>query len=884
MKKVLIGIAAVLFVLIAVAIVVPLVFKKEIVQLAYDEIEKKVDAKTNVGDINLSILKNIRNFPNIALSLDDVTLVGKNEFDGDTILSLGNLKASLDIMSVIKGEEYKVEAIELYDVKLNAIVNKNGLANWNIIKPSDDTTTSEPTKFKLALNKLILDNVNLFYDNLQTGDVLKVENIQHKGKGDFSTDIFDYISTTEIEKLSVQQGLIKYLSNALLKFDSKININQKENKYTFKDNKLELNDLGLLFSGFVQAQEDKTNLDVNFKADKTNFKSILSLIPAIYAKDFNSIKASGNVDLSGSAKGTLVGDNYPNFNALLKVDNGQFQYPDLPTAVNNVFINANVQHQQGNLDQTVIDISRLDFKMGTEPIQAKLRIATPISDPDVNLIAKGKLNLANVLKIYPMEDIDKLSGNANIDLAIKARMSDVEKKNYTAIQASGIVQGNNIEYASKDVPKPVSVSNLTMNFSPQYIALEQCKALLANSDFDITGKLENYIGYFLSNNGVLSGKLNINSNKIDANQFLPDSTSANQSKAQQAKEVVRIPKNVDFIATTKVGELLYDKLTLKNIEGNTNIKDEQLTLNNLSAQLLGGSAIISGFYNTKTDIPTAKLNYNISNFNIQEVYKFVDVAQQAAPIMKHIEGNFTSNMNITSTLTPDLSPVLNTISGTANFKMPWANISGVNTINKIIETTKLKQLENIRLENIDINTTIANGRILVQPFTVKANNMNMTVGGSQGLDQTLDYAVAIDVPWQDLNQEAGAFAKNLLAKNPIPQLNNAIPEVVRINLKVTGTAKDPKITVGKPDGKIGSGTMKDVVKEQVQGQVQQIKEEAKQTFDTLKTQAKETAKQTLNNLISGNKNDSTATNPVDNIKKTGEDLKEKFKGKLPWQK
>lgn len=92
------------------------------------------------------------------------------------------------------------------------------------------------------------------------------------------------------------------MSNAILKFDSKININQKENKYTFKDNKLELNDLGLLFSGFVQAEEDKTNLDVNFKADKTNFKSILSLIPAIYAKDFNSIKASGNVDLSGSAK------------------------------------------------------------------------------------------------------------------------------------------------------------------------------------------------------------------------------------------------------------------------------------------------------------------------------------------------------------------------------------------------------------------------------------------------------------------------------------------------------------------------------------------------------------------------------------------------------
>lgn len=888
MKKIIIAVFSFFTVLIALAIAVPFIYKKEIIQLAYDEIEKKIDAKTNIGNVNLSILRNIRNFPNIALSLDDVTLVGKNNFDGDTLLNLGNIKASLDIMSVIKGEEYKIKAIEISDVYLNAIVNKEGLQNWNIVKPSE-TTDKEPTKFKLALNKLELNNVNLYYDNLQNGDVLKLEKIKHRGKGDFSTEIFDYISHTTVEKLSVKQGVVKYLSNAKLMLDSKVNINQPENKYTLKENKLNLNDLGLMLDGFVQTQQESMNLDVKFKADKTSFKSILSLIPAIYTNDFNSIKASGNVELGGAINGILAGQNYPNFNLQLKVDNGQFKYPALPTDVNNVFINSNISHTQGSLDQTIIDISRLDFNMGKEPIRAALKIATPISNPDVDLQAKGKLNLANVVKLYPLKDVQKLSGNTVVDLRVKAKKSDIDAKNYANIVASGIIQANNIEYESKNVPKPVSVSNLLMRFSPQQVALEQCKAALANSDFDITGSLENFIGYFLSKDAILSGKLNVLSNRIDANAFLPDSSVANKSKAQQAKEVTRIPKNVDFTATTKVGELLYDKLILKNVEGNTNIKDEQLNLNNLSAQLLGGSAIISGFYNTKTDIPTAKLNYNISNFNIQQVYQFVNTAQKALPIMKHIQGNFSSNMNITSTLTPDLSPVLNSINGTASFKMPWANISGVNTINKIVEITKLKQLENLRLENIDINTTIVNGRILVEPFNVKANNLNMTIGGSQGLDQTLDYVVAIDVPWQELNKEAGAFAKNLLAKNPIPHLNNALPEVVRINMKVTGTSKDPKIALGKPDGKIAGGQMKDAVKEQMQEQLQQIKEEvkqqAKQTLDTLKNQAKEQAKQTLNNFISGNKNDSTpTTKPLENVNKTGENLKEKVKGKLPWQK
>lgn len=895
MKKVFKGFFIFLLVLILSAFALPFFFKDKIVQLAYKEIEKRIDADVNIGDADLSILKNISNFPNIALALEDVTLVGKGAFAGDTLLNLGNLKTSLDLMSVIKGDEYKIEAIELKDVYVDAIVNKAGMPNWDILKETPtDTSTASP--FKLALKKFILDNVNLEYNDFTNGDELKIENIEHKGKGDFSTEVFDYISKTSIEKLSIKQGLISYLKNSKLDFDSKININQRENKYSFKDAKLTLNDLGLLFNGFVQTFEDKTNLEVQFIADKTSFKSILSMIPAIYTKDFDKVKASGNLALDGSIKGLLQGENYPNFNLNLKVDNGKFQYPDLPTAVNDVFINANIAHAQGNLDNTIIDLSKLDFKMGTEPITARLKVSTPISDPNVDLMAKGKLDLANIMKIYPVEDIEKLSGNVNVDLAVKAKKSDIDKKNYTAITALGSIVSNNILFKSKEVKDAVSISSLLLNFSPQFVALDNFKANLFESDFDMKGRLDNFIGYFLSKDAILSGNLNLVSQQINANKFLPDSTSATQSKAQQAKDVVRLPKNIDFTTNTQIGKLLYDKLVIENLSGNMNLKDEQINLNNMSANLLGGNAIISGFYNTKTDIPTAQINYNISNFDVQETYKFVNTAQKALPFMKYINGKYNSDMNITTNLFPDLSPNLNTLNGTASFKMPWANIEGATIINKIAETTKIKQLQKLKLENIDIKTTFVDGRLLIEPFTVKSNKMDITIGGSQGLDETMDYAIALDVPWEELNQDATAFAKGLLAKNPIPQLNNAIPEVIRLNLNLTGTFKNPKITMGKPDGKVGGGTMKDVVKEQAQQQIQNIKEEAiqvkeefkqqgKQTLDTLKTQVKDQAKQALQNLISGENNDSTnTTKPIETIKKSGESVKDALKNKLPWMK
>lgn len=881
MKKALIGFAIFLVLLITAAIAIPFLFKDKIIVLAKEEISKQINAKVDFKDIDLSLLKNIRNFPNIALGIDNLTIVGIPPFEGDTLLTIGVTKASLDLMSVIKGSDYKVEQVELSDAVLNAIVNKDGIANWNILKPSTDTSN---TPFKLALKKLVLDNINLSYDDLQSGNSIKIKNLNHTGKGDFSSEILDYVSTTNIDKLSIKQGIISYLSDAKITLENKLNIDQKNNKYSFKDTKLKLNDLGLLINGFVQIPDStKTELDVNFKADKTSFKSLLSLIPAIYSKDFDDLKSSGNLELNGSAKGVLQGKSYPAFALNLKVDNGRFQYPKLPTAVTDVYIEAHINNPGGSLDKTIVNVPDLRLKMANEPIIARLKLSTPISDPNIDLAAKGKLNLADVQKYYPLEDVQKLAGNANIDLSIKAKLSDVTAKRYQNILAAGNVQASGIEYASVDVPKPVSVSNLLLNFSPQFVDVTNCLGSIGKSDFDIKGKLENVIGYVLSKDAVITGNINILSNKIDANEFLPDSTTANKSNAQKAKEVIRVPNNIDLTGVTTINELLYDNLTIKNLTGKINIKEEQINLNNLNAYLLGGNATVSGYYNTKTDIPTGNLKYSIQNFDIQQVYKYVGTMQSAAPIMKFITGSFMSNMNIQTKLNPDLSPDLNSINGTASFKMPLANVKGVPALQKIVEQTKLKQLENLRIENLDIHTTINNGRILVAPFETKVNNLKMTIGGSQGLDQTMDYAVAIDVPWKELGQ-ASSFATGLLAKNPIPQLNNMVPEIFRINLKVGGTFSNPVITVGKPDGTIAGSTMKDVVKEQVQQQVEQLKEEvkeqAKQTLDTLKNQVKEEAKQQLQNLLSGNKTDSSQSN----IQFQKDSLKNSLKNLLPWKK
>jgi hypothetical protein len=67
---------------------IPFFFKDKIIAKAKEANQKRIsNAKTDFKSIDLSLLKNIKNFPNIALGIDDVTIVGKNAFDGDTLLN-----------------------------------------------------------------------------------------------------------------------------------------------------------------------------------------------------------------------------------------------------------------------------------------------------------------------------------------------------------------------------------------------------------------------------------------------------------------------------------------------------------------------------------------------------------------------------------------------------------------------------------------------------------------------------------------------------------------------------------------------------------------------------------------------------------------------------
>ena len=88
--------------------------------------------------MNLSMFKS---FPNLNVALKEVMITGQDEFAGDTVVYIPLFEASVNLKSLIAGDELIVNQLCL-KLPYRPTVNSEGKANWDILLSSDSQTSA----------------------------------------------------------------------------------------------------------------------------------------------------------------------------------------------------------------------------------------------------------------------------------------------------------------------------------------------------------------------------------------------------------------------------------------------------------------------------------------------------------------------------------------------------------------------------------------------------------------------------------------------------------------------------------------------------------------------------------------------------------------------
>ncbi|MFN0293243.1 AsmA-like C-terminal domain-containing protein [Pedobacter helvus] len=854
MKKVLITIAIVFAVLLISAAAVPYLFKDQIVAKVKSVINQKVNAKVDFKEFDLTL---IRSFPKMGIRLNDLSVVGVDSFAQDTLANIKQLQLDLNLMSVIKGETYEINAVSLQEPTILAKVLKSGKANWDIMKPDSTAkpTDTASTAFKAALEKYSIEKGKIIYDDASLNFFLQAEDLNHTGKGNFTQDIFTLTTLSDIEKLTVKYGGIPYLNGVVLDASLPLEMDMKQMKFTFGENKIKLNELVLSAVGYL-AMPNQTDMvmDLKFDAQQSDLKNFLSLIPAIYAANFKDMQATGKFGVNGVVKGTYNEKTIPTFNLNLSIADGKIQYPSLPSAINNIQVKANIANPDGVMDHTVVNIPAFHLEFGKAPLDGRLLVKNPISDPFVDMALKGNLDLKQLTTIFPLKDMT-ISGQLLADVQAAGKKSSVDKGQYQDFKASGQMQATNFVYAGASVPMPVSIPSAKMTFSPKNITLSNLSAKLGKSDFEANGAINNYLNYVFKKNQLLEGNFNLSANYIDVNELMgPSATEETKTKEEVPMTVFEVPANINFNMALKANQLKYDKYDIKNAKGALQIKDRTVYFKNLGLDMVGGTIKMNGSYATiNPKKPKVAVDFGMEKIDIQQAFNAFNTVKLLAPIAQYAKGTFSTNLKFNSDLDDKMMPIYSSINADGLANIIQAVVDGFEPVTKLANTLGVTEMKKLEVNDLKTKFRIDNGRLIVAPFDIKVKGVAMNVAGSNGIDQTMDYDLVLNVPRAMLGAKANEAANSAMAAlNSKLGTNVSMGETIKINADLLGTFLKPniKLKYGAGDGTAGNAA-KEVVNQVVAEKKAELETKAKEKVDTLKKQAVEKATTEIGNKLKG---------------------------------
>ncbi len=841
MKKKILRISGIVVVIIvALLVALPFFLEGKIATIIKNKVNRNINATLDFESANLSLIKS---FPDAYVDLQQVSLVNKAPFEGDTLFAANDIVLELSIRELFKSADdpigIKKLALEgaLLHIKVDTLEN----ANYDIALETTDNSAPEEAEasdsFTLNLEEYSITNTRIVYDDFSSGMHLEITEMYHSGTGDLSLEKSELQTKTDA-LVSFEMDSTQYLNNNKVALDALIGIDLQENKYSFLENKALINQLPLIFEGFVKVNEANQEVDISFTTPSSDFKNFLAVIPEAYSKNIENVKTTGNFEVNGQFKGVVDEEHIPTFAVTINAENASFQYPDLPKAVRNVFIDTEINNETGITEDTYVNINRLTFQIDEDRFNINARIRELLGNPKVNIHADGRINLANISQAYPVPSDYALSGILNADVTSAFAMDAVEKHEYEKTQTSGTASLTGFRYSSGEMKNPVIIDAASVTFTPQRVALNSFDGKTGQTDFQAKGAIDNLLGY-LFNNENIEGQFTLQSNTLAVNDFMVEETETTTSEetAPETSEQLKIPSFLDCTIAAKVNTVLYDNLTLKDVSGQLRIQDETAYLENLSSSVFDGKINLNGKVSTKEDTPTFDMAMGLDAIKISESFQALDLFKVVAPLANALEGRLNTDIQLSGNLKEDMTPNLGTLSGDVLAQLLSAQVETQNAplLSALDGQLRFIDMEKLNLKDLKTALSFEGGKVAVQPFKINYQDVVVNVSGSHTFDKQLQYQATLDVPAKYLGDEV----TDLIAKIQDESLNDL---TIPVTANIGGNYTSPKVTTDLTSG--------------VKNLTAQLVEIQKQK---LLNQGKDKARDLIGGLLGGTKNDSTNT-------------------------
>ncbi len=814
-KRISIFLGILLVLAISTGVIVASIYEEEVKKYMLEEINKRLNTKIDVKEINFSVLKK---FPYASLEFGQVSAeeVTKNEKKG-TLFSAQSIFFQFNLIDILN-KNYTIKKIAIENGLVNIKIDKKGNDNYHFWKESTDTSSH----FNLALENLRFNDFTFYTLNEYKNLDFAIEANTIDLSGSFSDVKFDLQTQAELFIHQFNESGKTLIKDKSLEINTSFSVNQETKVSTIKKGALSIQNLEFGLTGNITQKETGTNLNLKIEGKDIEIEQVFSLFPESEQERFSSYKSKGIISFKSSIIGELSSKNTPGIEADFNIKNGEILEKKSNISLSNINAIGTFSNGKGNkINTTKLSLSDFNATFGAGNISGSYTI-TNFANPYIELSSEAELDLTQAKDFFHLDTLEIAQGQLNINVKYSGyikELNNIQAKDLQKLDATGHASIQNVTL--KLIDQPLQAQNLSgaFKFNNNDILIDSLKAQVNNSSIELTGKFKNLLSYLFIENEPLYVNAQIHSSRLMLDELLLKDEKA----VEDSIYTIDLPSNIQFNLIAAIDTFSFRRFKAHNIKGNFVLRDKVLSAYQLHLNALEGS--IQGDFTLDDSHDNNVLITSSAQFNDVDIYQLfyqMENFGQNYFVAENIKGRATTNIDFASvwdkqlTLKKDKLYVLADITITNG---ELINYQPAMALSKFIE---VNELEHIKFSTLTTQIEIKNQTIFIPKTDIKSSALDLTMSGTHTFDNKIDYHFQMlmnDVLWKK--------AKNKKKENSEFGYVEDDGLKASLFLHMTGTVDDYKITYD-------TKSLRDKWKEDLKEEKQTIKQILKNEFGWFK--------------------------------------------------
>jgi AsmA protein len=455
--------------LLVLMFLLPVLFPKTITQKIRQLMNQNINGQINFSSTSLSFFKR---FPELTLTLEDFSLKGSAPFQQDTLIAAKDISFAVDLTSLLSSK-INISKVYLSNAFINIEVDSTGHGNYSVYKshPPNPNQKVDTAAASLGIQQILIEKSHVVYDDASIPMQIEANDFDYKGSGDFTKNVFDLKSHTEIGSVDFTYDKANYVVKKHVNADLITSINTKSLAFEFRKNNLMINQLPVEFVGRFGFLKDGYDMDFKFTSHQSDLSDIFTALPPSYAKWVQNTEVNGTGEIQVGLTGQYIAskNKHPDFTFSMKARNGYVANNHTPSPVRDLYLDMNMKVPNLDPDSLVFNIDSLHFRIDKDYFNSKFSL-NGVKSPEIFARVNTEIDLEKWNRAFGVKAVD-LKGRYSLHLLAQGKYS-------TGLQKRGL---RHVDTVITSMPK----FSLKSSFRDGYIKYGNVPEAVKNITFDL---------------------------------------------------------------------------------------------------------------------------------------------------------------------------------------------------------------------------------------------------------------------------------------------------------------------------------------------------------------------------------------------------------------